>query len=373
MEIRPDEIGNILRDRIKGLETGEAELSEVGTVLQVADGIARIHGLENCMALEMLELPHDVTGPRAEPRAGQRRRRAVRRVGQDRRGRHGQAHRPPAPDPGRRGAPRPAGRPARAPARRQGRAERLRDPAGRVQGARRGPAPAGEGAGPDRAQVDRRDDPDRPRPARADHRRPPDRQDRGRDRHDHQQPRQGPGLHLRGDRPAHGDRRPVPEAARGAGGDGQHDHRRRAGRRGGADQVHRAVRGMRDGRALPLQRQARALHLRRPDEARVRVSPDVAAPAPPARPRGVPGRRLLPALAPARAGGEAERRARRRVADRAADHRDAGERRVRLHPDERHLDHRRPDLPGVGPVLFGRPAGDQRRHLGLPSRRQRAD
>ena len=62
MEIRPDEIGNILRDRIKGLETGEAELSEVGTVLQIADGIARIHGLENCMALEMLELPHGVTG-----------------------------------------------------------------------------------------------------------------------------------------------------------------------------------------------------------------------------------------------------------------------------------------------------------------------
>jgi F-type H+/Na+-transporting ATPase subunit alpha len=62
VEIRPDEIGNILRDRIKGLETGEAELSEVGTVLQVADGIARIHGLENAMALEMLDLPHDVTG-----------------------------------------------------------------------------------------------------------------------------------------------------------------------------------------------------------------------------------------------------------------------------------------------------------------------
>ena len=62
MEIRPDEIGNILRDRIKGLETGEAELSEVGTVLQIADGIARIHGLDNCMALEMLELPHGVTG-----------------------------------------------------------------------------------------------------------------------------------------------------------------------------------------------------------------------------------------------------------------------------------------------------------------------
>src|SRR6185295_10393107 len=37
-------------------------LSEVGTVLSVADGIARIHGLDNCMALEMLELPHGVTG-----------------------------------------------------------------------------------------------------------------------------------------------------------------------------------------------------------------------------------------------------------------------------------------------------------------------
>src|SRR5215212_9424264 len=44
------------------MEEGEADLSEVGTVLSVADGIARIHGLENCMALEMLELPHDVTG-----------------------------------------------------------------------------------------------------------------------------------------------------------------------------------------------------------------------------------------------------------------------------------------------------------------------
>ncbi|MDQ3571628.1 MAG: F0F1 ATP synthase subunit alpha [Actinomycetota bacterium] len=62
MEIRPDEIGNILRARIEGLEPGEADLSEVGTVLQIADGIARVHGLENCMALEMLELPHGVTG-----------------------------------------------------------------------------------------------------------------------------------------------------------------------------------------------------------------------------------------------------------------------------------------------------------------------
>src|SRR5688572_20877936 len=62
MEIKPDEIGKILRQRIEGLETDAADLSEVGTVLSVADGIARVHGLENCMSLEMLEFPHDVTG-----------------------------------------------------------------------------------------------------------------------------------------------------------------------------------------------------------------------------------------------------------------------------------------------------------------------
>ena len=62
MEIKPDEIASILRERIEGLETGSADLSEVGTVLSVADGIARIHGLDNCMALEMLELGHGVTG-----------------------------------------------------------------------------------------------------------------------------------------------------------------------------------------------------------------------------------------------------------------------------------------------------------------------
>src|SRR4051812_2242638 len=62
MEIKPDEIASILRERIEGLETGSADLTEVGTVLSVADGIARIHGLDNCMALEMLDLPHGVTG-----------------------------------------------------------------------------------------------------------------------------------------------------------------------------------------------------------------------------------------------------------------------------------------------------------------------
>jgi F-type H+/Na+-transporting ATPase subunit alpha len=62
MQINPNEITSILKSRIEGLDAGQAELTEVGTVLSVADGIARLHGLENCMSLEMLELPHGVTG-----------------------------------------------------------------------------------------------------------------------------------------------------------------------------------------------------------------------------------------------------------------------------------------------------------------------
>jgi F-type H+/Na+-transporting ATPase subunit alpha len=62
MQIKPDEITSILKSRIEGLDTDAAELTEVGTVLSVADGIARVHGLENCRAFELLELPHDVTG-----------------------------------------------------------------------------------------------------------------------------------------------------------------------------------------------------------------------------------------------------------------------------------------------------------------------
>src|SRR5215510_6460626 len=62
MQIKPDEITSILKSRIEGLDTGQADLTEVGTVLSIGDGIARVHGLENCMAFEMLELPNDVTG-----------------------------------------------------------------------------------------------------------------------------------------------------------------------------------------------------------------------------------------------------------------------------------------------------------------------
>ena len=100
MQIKPDEITSILKSRIEGLDDGGADLSEVGTVLSIADGISRVHGLDNCMSLEMLELPYDVAGAGAQPRVRQRRRRAVRRLGQDRGGRHREAHGAPAPPPG---------------------------------------------------------------------------------------------------------------------------------------------------------------------------------------------------------------------------------------------------------------------------------
>jgi F-type H+-transporting ATPase subunit alpha len=63
VQIKPDEITSILKQRIEGLdEDGGGDLSEIGTVLSVADGISRVHGLDNCMSMELLELPHDVTG-----------------------------------------------------------------------------------------------------------------------------------------------------------------------------------------------------------------------------------------------------------------------------------------------------------------------
>ena len=68
-----------------------------------------------------------------------------------------------------------------------------------------------------------------------------------------------------------------------------------------------------------------------------------------------------------------QRRRRRRQPDRAAGDRDPDGRRVGLHPDQRHLDHRRPDLPRDRPVLRRPAAGGQRRSVGQPGRRQRPD
>jgi F-type H+-transporting ATPase subunit alpha len=61
VKLRPEEITSILKERIEHYDV-ETDLAEVGTVLQVGDGIARIYGLENAVAQEMLELEHDVVG-----------------------------------------------------------------------------------------------------------------------------------------------------------------------------------------------------------------------------------------------------------------------------------------------------------------------
>ncbi|NLT34920.1 MAG: F0F1 ATP synthase subunit alpha [Gaiellales bacterium] len=61
MKLRPEEITAILKSQITDYEA-EVDVQEVGTVIQVGDGIARIHGLENAVASEMLELPHGVRG-----------------------------------------------------------------------------------------------------------------------------------------------------------------------------------------------------------------------------------------------------------------------------------------------------------------------
>ena len=127
------------------------------------------------------------------------------------------------------------------------------------------------------------------------------------------------------------------------------------------------------GEVLPRLEASRAADLRRSLEARPVVPRNLAAAAPSARPRSVSRRRLLSALAAAGESGEAERQDGRRLADLLADHRDAGRRLVGVHPDQRHLDHRRADLPRGRPVQPGRAAGDQRRQLGVARRRLGAD
>ena len=61
MKLRPEEISSVIKEQIKRYST-ELEVSDVGTVIQVADGIARIHGLDNAMQGELLEFPGEVYG-----------------------------------------------------------------------------------------------------------------------------------------------------------------------------------------------------------------------------------------------------------------------------------------------------------------------
>ncbi len=61
MNLRPEEISSVIKDQIKRYAS-TLDISDVGTVIQVADGIARVHGLENAMQGELLEFPGEVYG-----------------------------------------------------------------------------------------------------------------------------------------------------------------------------------------------------------------------------------------------------------------------------------------------------------------------
>ncbi len=61
MELRPEEISSIIKEQIKNYDK-KLDLVDVGTVLEVGDGIARVHGLENCMAGELIEFPGEIFG-----------------------------------------------------------------------------------------------------------------------------------------------------------------------------------------------------------------------------------------------------------------------------------------------------------------------
>jgi F-type H+/Na+-transporting ATPase subunit alpha len=61
VKLRPDEIANILKAEIERYDV-QTDVEEVGTIIQIGDGIARIYGLDRCVALEKLELDHGVTG-----------------------------------------------------------------------------------------------------------------------------------------------------------------------------------------------------------------------------------------------------------------------------------------------------------------------
>ena len=61
MKLKPEEISSVIKEQIERYAS-QLEVADVGTVIQVADGIARIHGLENAMQGELLEFPGEVYG-----------------------------------------------------------------------------------------------------------------------------------------------------------------------------------------------------------------------------------------------------------------------------------------------------------------------
>ena len=237
---------------------------------------------------------------------------------------------------------------------------------------------AGEGAAADGHQGHRLDDPDRPRPARADHRRPRHRQDGDRDRHDHQ---------PEGHRASSASTSPSARSAR-------RSPRWSSGSRTPARWTTRSSSWPRRRDPAPLQYIApyagcamAEYFMYDEGKATLCVYDDLSKQAAAYRQlslvlRRPPGREAYPgdvfylhsrlleraakiAEDPAIVEARPAHQEAGRLAHGAADHRDAGRRRLGLHPDQRHLDHRRADLPRDRPVLRQRPPCGQRRHLGV--------
>ena len=306
MTIKADEISKIIREQI-GSFAVSVDVAEVGTVVSLGDGIARVHGCQRAMAGEMLEFPHGVfgialnleedsvgavlLGEYLEIKEGDPVKRTGRiisvPVGEEMLGRVVNALGQPIDGKGpiltketspiERIAPGVVDR------------QPVREPMQTGLKSIDGMVPIGRGQ---RELIigDRQTG----KTAVA-------------HRHDPQPERHRRHLHLQRDRPEAVDRRAGGAHARRSRRDALHDRGRGDGVRSGADALHQPVLGDGDGRVLPRLGPPRAADLRRSLEARAVVSRNLAAAAPSARPRGVSRRRLLSALAPAGARGEAER------------------------------------------------------------------
>ena len=286
MDIKAEEISKIIRDQI-GSYAVDVDVAEVGTIVSIGDGIARVHGVENTMAGEMLEFPHGVFGialnleedsvgavllgeyteikegdtvkrtgriisvPVGEELVG----RVVNALGQPIDGKGPIVSKQFARDRAHR-ARRRRSQPVKEPLQTGLKAIDAMVPIGRGQRELIiGDRQTGKTAVAVDAIINQK----------------------GQGRH----------LHLQRDRPEAVDDRAGGADARRSRRDGVHHRRRRRRVRSGAAALHQPVLGLRDGRVLPRQRPPRAVRLRRPVEARAGVSRDLAAAAPAAGPRGV--------------------------------------------------------------------------------------
>ena len=267
MEIGTAEITSIIKKQIEDYDKG-VTVEEIGTVLSTGDGIARIYGLDNAAAGELLEFPNEVFGMALnleEDNVGAALFGESHLIKEgDRVNRTGRIVEVPVGDALRGRVVSPLGEPidGRGPIETTERRRIELKAPGIVQ---RQPVMQPLQTGP---QGHRLHDPHRPGPAGADHRRPPDRQDRGLPRHHHQPEGRRRHLHLcrRGPEALH--RGPSGGPAQAVRRHGLHHRGGSHGLGVGAAPVHRALQRLHHGRAHPRQRRPRPGHLRRPLQAR---------------------------------------------------------------------------------------------------------